>query len=145
VNGESLFERHTDSKTWVPCEVDLGRFRGQDIVLRLETHPGPKRDTTCDAAYWGDPVVVTSVRPAQLSRAERNELQARAREAVVAGQATKDVRCFDLEEGRWAAVALGPNGFVDGALAFGGGGQAVVFETFRMRVLDLPVGEWPAG
>ena len=47
---EKLFERHTDSKKWLGAEVDLSRFAGKRILLRLESHPGPKRDTTCDSS-----------------------------------------------------------------------------------------------
>lgn len=145
VNGESLFERHSDSKSWVPGEVDLARFRGQEIQLELETHPGPRRDTTCDSAFWGDPVLFAGSRPAQLTAADNESLRARVREAAASGTAASDVHRFDLGDGFRAAVAFGPQGFVDGALAFGGAGQAVVFDALEMRVLDLPVGGWPAG
>ena len=145
VDGESLFERHTDSKTWVAGEVDLARFRGREIELRLETHPGPRRDPTCDSAYWGDPVVVAGPLPVHLSPAEKRQLLERARAGVVSGQAAGDVHVFELAGGCRAAVALGPNGFADAALAFGVGAQAVGFDALRMQVLDLPVGGWPAG
>ena len=34
------FDRHTDAKQWTPGEVDLSRFAGREILLRLESHPG---------------------------------------------------------------------------------------------------------
>ncbi|HOY60767.1 MAG TPA: hypothetical protein PK640_21810, partial [Verrucomicrobiota bacterium] len=145
VNGEPLFERHTDSKVWMPAQVDLARFRGQEIDLELETHPGPNRDTTCDSAFWGDPLIVTGPTPTRVSPDEREALRALAREAALSGVSAQEVHRFDLGDDCRAAVALGPAGFVDGALAFGGGGRAVVFDTVEMRVLDLPVGGWPAG
>lgn len=145
VNGDSLFERHTDSKIWQAAEVDLARFRGQEIDLELETHPGPNRDTTCDSAFWGDPVIVTGPTPARVSPDEREALRGRAREAAASGTSAQDVHRFDLGDDCRAAVALGPAGFVDGALAFGGSGRAVVLDTVEARVLDLPVGGWPAG
>ncbi|HOX03477.1 MAG TPA: hypothetical protein PKW32_14020 [Verrucomicrobiota bacterium] len=144
-NGEPIFERHSASKTWVPGEASLERFRGRQIELRLETHPGPKQDTTCDSAFWGDPVVVAGPTPVRLSPAEKAELHERARRAVRMGEAAEGVHLFDLGGECRAAVALGPNGLADGALAFGGGRQAVVLESMQMRVLDLPVGGWPAG
>lgn len=144
-NGELLFERHSDSKLWVVGEVELARFRGQEIDLELETHPGPNRDTTCDSAFWGDPVIVTGPTPARLSPADREALRALARETASSGKPAQGVHRFDLGDGCRAALALGPHGLVDGTLAFGGEGRAVVFDTVEMRVLHLPVGGWPAG
>jgi hypothetical protein len=53
-----LYERHSDSKVWVPARVDLSDFAGQRITLRIEVHPGPKNDTTCDLVYIGEPYLV---------------------------------------------------------------------------------------
>ena len=64
-NGQKRFERHTDSKTWLPGEADLAPFAGQEIVLRLESHPGPKLDTVCDSSHWGDPAIVAGEPPKQ--------------------------------------------------------------------------------
>ena len=42
-------------RNWVPVQVDLGAFEGQEVVLRLDVHP---LSTTCgDYAYWGNPIV----------------------------------------------------------------------------------------
>ncbi len=53
-----LYEHHSDSKVWVPARVDLSQFAGQQIVLRIEIHPGPKNDTTCDTAFIGEPYLI---------------------------------------------------------------------------------------
>ncbi len=53
-----LYEHHSDSKVWVPARVDLSQFAGQQIVLRIEVHPGPKNDTTCDTAFIGEPYLI---------------------------------------------------------------------------------------
>ncbi|MFA0752651.1 MAG: hypothetical protein IMHGJWDQ_000407 [Candidatus Fervidibacter sp.] len=60
-----LYERHSDSKTWVPARVDVSAFAGQTITLRLEVHPGPKNDTTCDLAFIGEPYLVAGRQPEQ--------------------------------------------------------------------------------
>jgi hypothetical protein len=145
VNEEVVFERHSDSKTWVLGEVDLSRYRGREIVLRLETHPGPKHNTTCDAAYWGDPVILAGAEPRRLSATEKAQLQTQARAALASGKAGREAMVYELGEGLRAAVVLGPNGLADAAIAFGSGDAAVVWEGMAMQVLDLPVGGWPAG
>ncbi|MDW8029927.1 MAG: hypothetical protein RMK94_16225 [Armatimonadota bacterium] len=58
-----LYERHSDSKVWVHAQVDLSQFAGQQIALRIEVHPGPKNDTTCDLAFIGEPYLVSGRTP----------------------------------------------------------------------------------
>jgi len=58
-----LYERHSDSKVWLPVRVDLREFAGQQIILRIEVHPGPKNDTTCDTAFIGEPYLVAGRKP----------------------------------------------------------------------------------
>ncbi len=60
---ELLYERHSDSKTWVPALVDLSAFAEQTITLRIEVHPGPRLDTTCDLAYLAEPYLVVGRKP----------------------------------------------------------------------------------
>lgn len=146
VNDEILFSRHSDSKTWLAGEVDLSRFRGREVRLRLETHPGPQNNTTCDSAFWGDPVILTGATPAKrLNGGEKQQLQDQARAALASGRAGRDTLLFELGDGLRAAVALGPNGLADAALAFGEREAAVVWDGLALQVLDLPVGGWPAG
>ncbi|MFA0732889.1 MAG: hypothetical protein RJAPGHWK_001867 [Candidatus Fervidibacter sp.] len=82
-----LYERHSDSKVWVPARVDLSAFAGQRIVLRLEVHPGPKNDTTCDLAFIGEPYLVAGRTPpdkvADLEPDERLRLVALTRRRMV--------------------------------------------------------------
>jgi hypothetical protein len=61
--GEVQFERHSAAKTWEEAEVDLSVWAGRSIRLQLETHPGPKNDTTCDRGLWGAPRVVCGTLP----------------------------------------------------------------------------------
>ncbi|NOX55358.1 MAG: hypothetical protein GXP27_13160 [Planctomycetes bacterium] len=146
VDDVAVFERHTDSKRWVPGEVDLSPYAGRTIRLRLESHPGPKRNTTCDQSYWGDPVVVAGPPPTQLSSAEKRRLAAKAIQALQTGQADdKNVLVFDFEGPCRAAIALGPNGLADAAVAFGSPDRSVLFDGFRIAVEDQPVGRWPSG
>ncbi|MFW6163895.1 MAG: hypothetical protein ACODAJ_14080, partial [Planctomycetota bacterium] len=143
-----LFERHTDSKTWVEGEADLSDYAGQQILLRLESHPGPKRNTACDSSYWGEPVIIAGEPPTRLTEAEREALRQRARAAVQRGRAEgADEFVFRLgggDDACAAAVVLGPTGIVDGAIALGRGERCVTFDGLRVSVLGHPVGRGPS-
>lgn len=56
--GEVVYEGHTDAKTWQDGEADLSHWAGRAVRLQLESHPGPKNETTCDLSYWGEPMLV---------------------------------------------------------------------------------------
>jgi hypothetical protein len=146
VNGSVVFERHTDSKAWVAGEVDLERLAGQTVVLGLESHPGPKNNTTCDSSFWGDPVIQAGDEPRVAKPAERAAFQEQARALAQAG--TGDgvkSHVFELAGGGRAALILGPNGLADGALAFSQGGKVVTLAGLDITVQDQPVGRWPSG
>jgi hypothetical protein len=64
INGRRVYEHFTDSKVWVQGQVDLSEYASQKITLMLESHPGPSRDTTCDASYWARPVITSGTRRA---------------------------------------------------------------------------------
>jgi hypothetical protein len=140
-----LFERHTDAKSWQPGEADLSAFAGKEILLRLECHPGPKNDTTCDSAFWGDPTLVVGAAPRILSAVEKAEQMERARRAVAGGVSSRNEFVTTLVDGQRAAIVLGPNGFTDAAFAFGSGEQAVAFEGLNIAVFDQVLGRWPSG
>jgi len=133
---QKLFERHTDSKTWLPGETDLSMFAGKEILLRLESHPGPKNNTSCDSCYWGDPIIFVGPQPKVLTDAERQELFARARKALAGG---KDSFVFDLGSGCRAVFVPGPNGITDGVIGFGDGERNVFCNGLQIAVNDQPV------
>lgn len=139
VGDQMIFERHTDSKVWVSGSASLDEWAGQEVVLKLEGHPGPKRDTTCDSGYWGDPVVRAGAPPRLLATTERESLHARARAVLANRQGAEGIFFFDLG-GSAAAIAPGPNGIADAAIAFGSGNKAVVFEGFNLSLFDQPMG-----
>lgn len=141
VGEEKIFERHTDSKTWLPGEADLSAFAGKEILLRLESHPGPKNNTVCDSSYWGDPVLVVGPPPKVLTDAERQELFARARKAL-AGE--KELFVFNLDGGCRAVFVPGPNGITDGVIGFGNADRNVLFNGLQITVNDQPLNGSPA-
>jgi hypothetical protein len=155
VGDEKLFERHTDSKTWLDAMVDLSRFAGKTVLLRLESHPGPKNDTTCDSCYWAEPTIVAGDPPKRLTSTHRDQLRQEARRLVVAwascpwthgqdGRATVTNKpgrfVFALADGCVATVAAGPNGIFDAAIAFGKGDKCVVFDGIDAAVLGNRIG-----
>jgi hypothetical protein len=145
VGDEKLFERNTDSKRWLAGGADLSRFAGKRIVLRLESHPGPKHNTTCDLSYWGEPMVVAGTVPAESTPAERQKLRRRAAQLVSSGKPSgKDGFVFKLDDGYAAALVLGRSGLADSAIAFGHGGHYVVFGGFQISVLGHKVGAGPS-
>lgn len=146
VGEEKLFERHTDAKVWTLGEVNLDRFAGREILLRLESHPGPKGNTSCDASYWGDPILAAGAAPTMLAPHDKTQLAERVRQAVCSGKPSgKDLFVFDLGAGGRAALGLGPNGLADGAIAFSAGESAVCFDGMRIAIYDQQLGAWPSG
>ena len=145
VGEQKLFERHTDSKVWLPGEADLSAFAGKEIVLRLESHPGPKNNTSCDSSYWGEPAIMAGQPPQQLTPAAKAKLFDRVHKAMNGfREIGDDTLVFDLGRDQWCVVVVGPNGLADGVIAFGMGEKTVLFEGFHMEIDGQTVGAWPS-
>lgn len=140
-----LFERHTDSKVWVDGSVDLSPLAGKEVTLALECDPGPRQNTTCDSAFWGEPTVVAGVRPPVADEEAHALAKSTALASHGAGRDGRGVWFFDLGGGAGASLALGPNGIVDGALAFSAGGRVAIYRGMRIEVLGERLGAWPGG
>ena len=52
VNGETQFERFTNTFGWEDANVSLSRYTGDYVLLELITDPG--EDVNCDWAQWAD-------------------------------------------------------------------------------------------
>jgi hypothetical protein len=145
-DDQTLFERHTDTKTWLPGEADLSTLAGREILLRLESHPGPKNNTACDSAFWGDPVIIAGNAPRILTAAEKSKLGERARQIVATGKADgTNGHLFQLADGCRAGLVPGPNGIVDSAIAFGDATRVVAMDGIQVSIRDQPLGQWPSG
>ena len=132
-DSEKLFERHTDSKKWLDAEVDLSKFAGRRILLRLESHPGPKRDTTCDSSFWGEPMVVAGKLPEPMPEAERESLRRSARMLVKTGNGRGYL--FNLDGQYRAVVIPSGQGPADAVIAIGNDKKCVVFDGLKLAVL----------
>ncbi len=142
---EALYEKHHNAKVWQDVRIDLGRFAGREILLRLESHPGPEQDTTCDSCFWAEPTILAGEPPRTLTPRAKADQVRRARRAVHARRAGADnEHVFKLSDGYAAAVVVGPNGLADAAIALGRGELSVVLDGIEMDVLGAPVGTWPS-
>lgn len=97
VDTEKVAAKHFVGRDWVPFEVDLTRFAGKTVLLRLQTDPGPRRDTTCDSAFWGSPLIFAGKPPVILDR-ERKKTY------------------FSDTNPHGSAVCFGNYGFLDGVI-----------------------------
>ncbi|MBN1818912.1 MAG: hypothetical protein JW828_16230, partial [Sedimentisphaerales bacterium] len=141
VDQEKVFERHTDSKVWLPGTADLSRYAGRTILLRLESHPGPKNDTTCDSSYWGEPAITVGKPPHILTDQERQAMANKAVLIVSTGKTTGDKEIvFSLDGGYRAGIVPGPSGLLDGKIAFGKDAQCVVFDGIHASVMQQVLG-----
>ncbi|HNT33452.1 MAG TPA: hypothetical protein PKH07_00450 [bacterium] len=163
ITGETehlLDEHHTDSKVWVPRQADLTRFAGQEIVLRLESHPGADLNTVCDLSYWADVCVTAGA--ADLLPSETAPFSERAEaiseEAVrtarsTSGTATESGILKKQESTNRFSFAAnakdglivfviepGQRGLLDGCLAVAApNGASVVFNGLQIVVGDQPL------
>jgi len=140
---EKLFDRHTDSKKWLDAEVDLSKFAGKTILLRLESHPGPKHDTTCDSSFWAEPVIVAGMLPEPVPEETKEGLRESARSLVKTGSGRGFILTLDPQHR--VAVILGRRGFADTVIAIGNKEQCVVFDGIRIEVLNHAVEEGTYG
>jgi hypothetical protein len=123
--GEVVFEHHTLAKRWEPHEADLSKFAGQAVRLQLESHPGPKNDTTCDMSYWAEPTLVAGKPPKPAIFPPK------------AGSPQKVLGKVGTGKDAWTVgVRPGSRGLLDAAVEFRNGDRRLLFHGFRVRVLD---------
>jgi len=156
VNDTLVQSHHVASKTWTPLEVDLSAFAGQEILLRLQSDPGPARDTTCDNAFWGDPIFYAGERPLVISADEKIQFFRENLAALKTGQTSNKpdnqtpdkpggrTQLFSLEGGLRAAITLGNNGFIDGVIGLGNEKMQIQYDGLAVSLKGQPLGRWPS-
>ncbi|MDR0870523.1 MAG: DUF5696 domain-containing protein, partial [Planctomycetaceae bacterium] len=145
VNGEKVYEKHNAETVWVANEADLSKFAGKTVLLRLESDPGPKRNTNCDSCFWGD-VLLFAGKPADVVSAdEKANLFEENLTAVKTGKAASDkTKVFPLDGGLTAAVSFGKNGFLDGIIGFGNAEKQVQFDGIKVWCKGQLIGQSPS-
>ncbi len=152
-NLNVLYEKFTDSKVWVDGSVDLSAYAGQTVLLRLESHPGPNRNTSCDSSFWGEPVVVMG--NGGVSELFQKEVfESVCRRNSTRGRALLEERepadgqtAFLMKQGdERFAVVLEPSkrGMVDGVISLVGSKGEAHFRGFEADTMDLPILRWPS-
>ncbi len=125
--GEIVFERHSAAKSWEAAETNLTRFAGKTIRLQLESHPGPKNNTSFDQSYWAEPTLVIGDPP------EPGPFPPDSTdESIVIGTAGMESEEYDVR------LWLGPRGLLDATVKIVGENNELSFRGFRVRVM----GEW---
>jgi hypothetical protein len=122
--GEILFERHTDAHAWQDVEVDLGSLAGQAIRLQLESHPGPKNNTSWDRSYWAEPTLVSGNPPAAAPFPPQDDAGSRS-----LGTLKRDGQGYEVR------IWPGQRGLLDTVVGFRQGGEELCFRGFEVRVL----------
>ncbi|MBM4153491.1 MAG: hypothetical protein FJ221_00470 [Lentisphaerae bacterium] len=153
---KTLHEDFTDTRTWKDGRADLAAFAGRRILIRLESDPGPKRNTAFDHSWWAEPTLVTgrggpTSRKAGAPTPESTQAAVARARSLLGGTAKPDGRTAFLLEAsaasKKAAVVVepGPQGLLDGLVAFAvEGGGAAAFRGFEIDVDDAPVGRFPS-
>ena len=59
-NTETVFQEMATKGSWRSANVDLSKWSGKLVRLRLLVDPGPARSVSYDLACWGKPRIVTS-------------------------------------------------------------------------------------
>lgn len=129
--GEVVYEKHTSAKVWNEGEVDLSEFAGQSIRIQLESHPGPKNDTTCDQSYWAEPTLFVGSPPQKgIFPPPPNAPYLTIGSMEINGE-SYEVRVWE-----------GKRGILDSVIGFVSKSKSLLFNGFKVRVLGDDLGDW---
>ncbi|MDR0326838.1 MAG: DUF5696 domain-containing protein [Planctomycetaceae bacterium] len=144
VDGKTVYEKHDATTDWTLHEVDLTAFAGKEILLTLESDPGPQRNTTCDQCFWGDVILFAGEKPAVLSAEEKQKLFAENLQAIKTSKTdSSKTHIFPLDGGLTGAITFGNNGFIDGVIGVGNAEKQVQFDGLRVWVKGQLIGASP--
>ena len=98
--------------------------------LQLESHPGPKNNTSFDLSYWAEPVLVAGVPPEARPFPPTGTAGSRVLGNVACGAKTLEVRVWP-----------GSRGLLDAAVGFVDGKEMLAFDAFDVRALGMRVSD----
>ena len=58
IQGNEIFREHRHQRVWKHISLDLTTYRGQQVVLRFTTNPGPNGNPGWDWPVWGEPKII---------------------------------------------------------------------------------------
>ena len=122
--GEVVFERHSNAKSWTDGEADLGAYAGKTIRLQLESHPGPKNNTSFDQSYWAEPLLIAGKVPEPAGFPPKSGEGSQGLGTITAADTTYQVRLWP-----------GHRGLLDAVVGFTNGKERVFFQGFQVEVL----------
>lgn len=143
---EVVHEVHLDSKRWVRVEADLTKFAGKEILLRLESDPGPARNTTCDGGFWGDPMISCGEKTDLLTERGKEELFAENHDALKTGRSSQSrtvvrkMRANGSEKPLFLALTFGDYGLIDGVIGFGNENEQVQYDGLKVWIEGQQLG-----
>ncbi len=129
--GTIVYEKHTAAKVWDEGEVDLSKFAGQSIRLQLESHPGPKNDTTCDQSYWAEPTLIVGTPPQKGAFPPLPNAPYRRLGNLRIGDEDYEVRMWE-----------GKRGILDSPIGFVSERKSLLFNGFKVKVLGDDLSDW---
>lgn len=129
--GKVVFEKHTLAKVWDEGEVDLSQFAGQTVRIQLESHPGPKNDTTCDQSYWAEPTLIVGTPPQKSSFPPSLNVSSHLLGTLRIGNENYEVRVWE-----------GKRGILDSVIGFISDSRRLFFNGFRVKVLGDDLSDW---
>ena len=121
--GDLVFERTFGGSGWHPGNVDLSRFAGKRVRLRLEA-----RGEAATEAYWAEPAVIAGVPPKPEPFPPLSEAGSRLLGRTTGGY---DVRVWP-----------GQRGLLDTTFGFGSGTKRLFFHGFQARVIGDELSGW---
>ncbi|MGB9598038.1 MAG: hypothetical protein ACPL7B_17260, partial [Candidatus Poribacteria bacterium] len=111
------------------------------------TSPGPKHDTTCDQAYWADPIIIAGIKPYtnESEKDHQNRIQKNK-------ELTKEALIGKLSQYTWKlqdniAVSITPGRFgaIDSILTFATPKGELTIDGFNVEIDGRRIGKWQSG
>ena len=142
-----IFDRFSDAKQWEEATVSLSQYAGKKINLRLLTGPGPKHDTTCDQAYWADPIIIAGIKPypSESEKDHQNRIQKNKEQAKQALQGKLSQHTWKLQDNISVAFTPGQFGAIDSILTFATPKGELTFDGFNIEIDGRKIGNWRSG